>query len=264
MLDAKTGTLHDPSLISQAEMYWGAVMMAKGKPDEASSIFEKLLLRDAHYEPDPLSFPTDVLDAFVDTRAKFKDRLNAKAQETAKRDAERKAREIAEKQAQVARVKMLERLASEEKITDRHSRFIATLPFGVGQFQNGQTALGWTFLGSEAALVLANVITIPLFLAEVKGAHDDYVPATNRFATSVGQAHLDRANTYWTLNHIFFGAFAAAAVIGVAHAHLTYVPDVEITKKRSLPPPPTLLPAAQPVMTEKGVTGAIVGVCGVF
>src|SRR5437899_12206475 len=46
MLDPKNGTLHEPALITQARMYWGAVKLAQGKQDEAVALFEKLLLAD--------------------------------------------------------------------------------------------------------------------------------------------------------------------------------------------------------------------------
>ena len=264
MLDAKTGTLHDPALIAQAQMYWGAVMIAKGRSEDASALFEKLLLRDAHYEPDPLSFPPEVLDAFVDTRTRIRDSLNAAARENARREAERKAHDEAEKVRQVERLKLLERLASEEEITDRHYRFVAFIPFGAGQFQNGQKALGWTFLGVESALALAGAITVPLYYAELKGAKDDYVPATQNFATSLGQTHLDRANNYRIANLTLYAGFAATALIGIAQANFAYVPDVHITKKRLVDASPSFVPTLSPVATEKGVSGGVFGLTGRF
>src|SRR5262245_43320127 len=56
MLDPDTGTLKDPSLRTQARMYWGATLLARGRRDEAAAMFEKLLLDEPSFEPDPLSF----------------------------------------------------------------------------------------------------------------------------------------------------------------------------------------------------------------
>lgn len=264
MLDPRTGTLHDPALIAQAQMYWGAVMIAKGRPQDASALFEKLLLRDAHYEPDPLSFPPDVLDAFVDTRTRIRDSLNAAARENARREADRKAREEAEKQRQIERLKLLERLASEEEIIERHYRFVAFVPFGAGQFQNGQKALGWIFLGVESSLVLAGAVTVPLYYAELKAASDEYMPATNMFATSQGQTHLDRANTYRVANLTLYAGFAATALIGIAQANLAYVPDLHITQKRVVKASPFIAPTLAPLTSETGVSGGILGFTGRF
>ena len=66
---------------------------------------------------------------------------------------EEKAKAEAERQKAALRLAMLEKLASEETVTSGSSRWLALVPFGVGQFQNGQTALGWTFLATESLLV---------------------------------------------------------------------------------------------------------------
>ena len=42
MLDPKNGTIHDPVLLNQANMYWDAVMLALNKKDDSSKIFEQL------------------------------------------------------------------------------------------------------------------------------------------------------------------------------------------------------------------------------
>ena len=35
---------------------------------------------------------------------------------------------------------------------ERHSLVVALVPFGAGQFQNGERSKGWWFLGAESAL----------------------------------------------------------------------------------------------------------------
>ncbi|MEO8876431.1 MAG: hypothetical protein ABI461_12650, partial [Polyangiaceae bacterium] len=129
MLDPQHGTIHDPLLITQAYMYWGAVMVALGKNKDASGIFEQLLKRDGRYEPDPLSFPTSVLDVFSDTKNKMKDQLNAAAQEAARQAEEKKKRDEAERMRQAARIAALEQLATTETTIEHHSRWVAFVPF---------------------------------------------------------------------------------------------------------------------------------------
>ena len=153
-------------------MIWGAVMVAKGRTKEAGELFEQLLLKDPHFEPDPLSFPTAVLDAFSDTRSRIRERLNAQAQEHARREADRRAREASEKQREVARMRLLERLATEERSIERRSRFVAMVPFGAGQFQNGDRGLGWAFLGAEALFLAVGSAAIPFYYAE-RAAYED-------------------------------------------------------------------------------------------
>ena len=121
---------------------------------------EQLLLAEPSFEPDPLTFPSDVLDLFFDVRTKIRDRLNAAAEASARREAERRAREETERRRAAERVRLLERLAAEEKTTVRSSRWVASVPFGVGQMQNGDHALGWSLFGVEALLV--GLVTVPL------------------------------------------------------------------------------------------------------
>jgi len=266
MLDAKTATLHDPVLVTQAYMYWGAVMIAKGRPQEASNLFEQLLLKDARFEPDPLSFPTEVLDAFSDTKNRIRQRLNQAAQDDARREAERRAREEQEKRRQAARLALLERLASEETITEEHSRWIAMVPFGAGQFQNHDTALGWIFLGAEAAFVLAGSAMIPFYYSERSAAlaapNDSsgcVSPPFHCTRDADARDHQDSANALRLTNLVLYGAFAVTAIVGVVQANVSYEPRVVVTRRRQLPAA-EWTPSVSPLFAPEGrVSGANVG-----
>lgn len=231
MLDPDTGTLRDPNLRTQARMYWGATLLALKRAPEASAVFETLLLDDPSFEPDPLSFPGEVIDAFIDTRKRIIDKINAAKIEQARLAAERKAREEEERRRAAERLRLLEKLATEQKVTERHSRWVAAIPFGVGQFQNGQKALGFAFLGSEALFLAAGAITIPFYRDQRGNGFDAYSQGDNQRAT----AYFDRANNLRIANFALFGAFAFTAIVGILHAELTFVPDVVETKKRPLP-----------------------------
>ena len=166
VLDPKHPALRDPALVTQARMYLAAVLIAKKQPDQATPVFEKILLDDPDFEPDILSFPTEVIDQFIDTRARLRERLNELAQERARKELERKIQEEDAKRREVARVAMLERLAGEEKVTTLSSRWLALVPFGTGQFQNGDRALGWFFLATETACVVGTGVTVPIYLTD--------------------------------------------------------------------------------------------------
>src|SRR5262249_8084311 len=150
LLDPKSG-LKERSLISQARMYLGASLLAQGKKDEAKDTFEKLVLDDPTFEPDPLSFPSDAINTFIDVRSSLLEQIRNAQQTAARLAAEKKAREEAEREKQRVWLEKVKAQAAEEKITVRHSRIVASLPFGAGQFQNGQPWLGWAFLGTEVA-----------------------------------------------------------------------------------------------------------------
>jgi hypothetical protein len=255
----------DAALVTQARMYLAAVLIAKKDQDAANPVLERVILDDPDYEPDPLSFPTEVIDQFIDTRSKLRDRLNAEAQERARKAAERKAREEEDKRREAARLAMLERLAGEEKLTNVHSRWLAVVPFGVGQFQNGDRTLGWVFLASESACVLGTAITVPIFLTDLdyrSTAYRDGDPTrTNEY--------IDRANTVRDVNLAFAGAFGVLAIAGILEAQVNFVPESVELRKRPLPsvgpsPGPAtsfILPTIAPTADTRG---AMLGVVGKF
>ena len=234
MLDPETGTLKDPSLRTQARMYWGATMLALKRKDEATAMFEKLLLDDPSYEPDPLSFPSDVIDVFIDTRKRIIDKINAAKAEQARLAAERRAREEEEKRRAQERLRLLEKLATEEKITVRHSRWVALIPFGAGQFQNGQPVLGAIFLTTEAAMLIVGAAAIPFYVSNRSQAYELWTQGRDP-GTAPVKTYLDRANAAKFVSTGFDIAFLATAALGVVHAQLTFVPESVEVKKRPLP-----------------------------
>ncbi len=258
MLDPNVGTLHDPALVTQARMYMAAVLLAKHKPDEAGTVLERLLLDDPQFEPDPLSFPTQAIDLFFDTRARLRDELNAKAVQRARIEAAAKAHEEDLKRREAARVAMLEKLSTEETVTTLHSRWVGLVPFGTGQFQNGKTTLGWVFLTLESALLVGAAITVPIYLVDLQGRSDAYRRGQNGEA----QQYIDRAYGVFYTNLALNGAFAAASIVGVIEAEMNYVPSVVEVRHRTIPP---LAPGPTPLVAPSpDGHGAIVGFVGRF
>ena len=268
MLDAETGSLHDPSLISEARMYLGAVLFAKQMTKEAGGVFEKLLLDKPEYEPDPLRFPQDVINFFIDTRQRIIEKINSVKAQKARLDKERRDAEIAAKQRQEARLVRLEQMAAEEITVERHSRLFALLPFGAGQFQNGDKVLGWTFLAVESSLFVAGSVTFPIYRVQYTNASQAFL----RGDTAEAQQWLDRASATRVANLVLFGAFAATAVVGVLQAELAFVPENVEIKRRPLPPVGRFAPIVAPIVGDPRVAGegraalrgGIVGVSGAF
>ena len=268
ILNPTTGSLRDPVLVTQARMYWGAVLLAKGRPEEATALFEKLILADPGFEPDPLSFPTDVIDLYIDTRARIRDKINAAAQQAARAEAARRAREEEARRRESARIVLLEKMASEEKIIERHSRWVALLPFGVGQFQNGQKTLGWFFLIGESALTLATAVTVPIYLYDLRNR----TAAADAGDTATAKQWVARGEDVFTANLILVGALGFTAVVGVLQAQLTYVPEAVEVRRRPIPLPQavsqvTLAPLVAPVLgggDGRGGRGITLGLTGRF
>ena len=188
-------------------MYLGAVLAAEDKKDEAGKIFEALLVAKPDYEPDPLRVSTEALDAFFDVRARLRARLASIRADQARVEQEARERVEAERQREAARVAMLEKLASEEIVRQRASRWIALLPFGVGQFQNGQDALGGLLLATEAALVVGSGISAGIALYDSGKAQD----ALNR-NDPTGPQYRSFAYTAASVGGLLTAGFALVAI----------------------------------------------------
>jgi hypothetical protein len=177
-----------------------------------------------------------------------------------RRAQEEKAKAEAERQKAALRQQMLERLASEEQIVERHSRWTALLPFGVGQFQNGQETAGWLLLSAESLLVLGSVAGGALMLYDEGQAQD----ALNRRDTTAS-AYNSRAQIAAQVGDAFAAGFALAAVAGIVHAQLTFVPERTEVRRRALPALSfSFVPWIEPVAGREGGGGAVLGLHGRF
>ena len=124
------------------------------------------------------------------------------------------------------------------------------IPFGAGQFQNDQPALGWTLLGTEAALAGVSIASASILASlQAQGTRPNVdVPALN-----------SRIHIWKQLNNLTFAGFALAATAGIVHAQLSYDPSQRIVKQRPLPKDLEVAPSAT-VARE----GFLVGVQGAF
>lgn len=219
-------TLRDVAQKNRARMYYAACLVSTKREKEADKQMEQIVRDDVLYVPDKVTFSTRVLDRFTETRVRLRDEIAEKEKERIAADlARRKAEEERKKKAE-ERVARLEALATEEISEKESSRWIALVPFGVGQFQNRQKPLGWVFLGAETALA-ATTITTQLLSSSIQSQSRQ--PNADREAARILNDRVVLAN------RLAFGALVAVAVGGIVHAQTTFVPSFRETKKRPLP-----------------------------
>jgi tetratricopeptide (TPR) repeat protein len=228
MLDSNSDDpLTSPQLIEQARIYRAASLLAIGRLAEADHEIETILRTNPSAYPDPVVFPGIVLDRFTDVRGRIRQELESKAQEKARQEQLRLQREHERRERERERVAALEKIAQQETHTEHHSRWLAALPFGVGQFQNDQTALAWTLLVTETALATTTVVTSAVVQnLQSKGTEPNVDPI----------ALNERVSTTKTINHVVFAAWVLTAAGGIAHAQWTFVPERKHVRKRELPP----------------------------
>jgi len=232
LLDPATSELKDPDAIADARMYLGAVLVAEKKTDEAASVLEDLLLESPNYTPDTLRVSLDAIDALTDARTRIKDKLNAMQTEKVRKAQEEKAKLETERQKQVLRLAMLEKLATTEVVVERHSRWLSLVPFGVGQFQNGQTAEGWLFLTAEGLLAAGTIVA-----SGFAYVYEEQAWTYHQQGNSAAQSAYSSA-AHWAAitDDVLVGGLVLTALGGIIHAEATYVTEKVQTRKREIPP----------------------------
>ncbi len=231
LLDARRSELKDPDKLADARMYLGAVLVAEGRKEDAGAVFEQLLKEKPDYDPDRLRIQLEAVDAFIDVQSRLRTELEKIQQEEAQRKQAERVRAELERQRAPLRLAMLEKLATEERIVEHNSRWRALVPFGVGQFQNGQDGWGWVFLSSEALLAVGSVVGAAVSLYESGQASDAF--ALNEGV--LAGAYRDTAYNAAIGGDVLAGAFLLTAIIGAVHAQITFVPELVHVRKRELP-----------------------------
>lgn len=218
--------LTDPLLVLESRKYLAASLLFMGAEAEARSQFRLLLQQAPSYALDPLAFPTEVFTQFEQVKQALRLELaeRIRAEEEALRRAQQAVRE-AERQ-RTENLARLRSLASTGESRERNSRWIATVPFGVGQFQNGDKGLGIALGMLEGMAAVSSVVS---YVAHERLADEQPSSAEIDSARSI--------ETAWrTANIASFSVFIALAIIGIVDAHVRFVPERINYEPRKLPP----------------------------
>jgi hypothetical protein len=262
LLDPKSPhPLSNPQIIETARLYHATCLMGVGKDQQADAPLREAIRKNPQMRPpDSLVFPPRVVERFLKLREEYYKELRSAGQDLIDRaEREAKARQARE-DAQRAYIQMLEHVAGKEVVVEKHSRYLALVPFGVGQFQNGNQALGWTFLGTEAALAVVSLTSVGVF-SSIKNEADRYEARGQPPAQDVN-GRLQNWHLAMTLST--YGMLGIAA-LGILEAQLSYVPEVRHVRDRPLPKPPKEQPAwlIEPDVAA-GPHDVKIGVRGVF
>jgi len=255
----QTCHLADGVLIERSREMLVVALVALTRLGDADAVIEKMLRQNPTYSPEPGQLPAAVVDRVREIKNRLQKELEDVARRTA--DEQRKALLLGQKTADEERKWLAEvtRLASKETVTERRSRVVAFVPFGVGQFQNGDTALGILFAAGQ---VLAGGTAIGTWAAHEYYRNVDLKqlnPVTGE--PIIKPLFFDQMRTIAIGNQIAFGTWAALTIAGIVQANVAFVPTVTTTRDRPIPKRPEV--QATPTLTV-GPTGASVGLVGVF
>jgi hypothetical protein len=249
----------------QATVYYAACLIALGRVDVADEQFRAAIRANPQMAvPSAVVFPPSVIERFVVVRSQLFEEIRRSEEERARRGREAVERSRRQAEAERARVSRLEKLASEETVVVRNRRWVASVPFGVGQFQNRDYFLGGLFLATETALLGTALTSAAIELSLYSQAGGGTNLASNPQVEQLNQ-NLRTANSV-----ALYSAGALLLVMGggILEAHLAFVPEFrDGTRKRKLPPgvrspEPSGLSLLPMLAPERG--GGTLGVVGRF
>jgi hypothetical protein len=210
-----------------------------GEKEKASEEFTLLLYLRPRHRLDPFLVPPPAV-AFFDRI--WNDPVMKEKLEKIEKERKEKERLDTEKKKEKPPRTVVRRIYMQSQ-EEHHSRFLTFLPFGIGQFQNGQTTKG-ILLASGGGLALVTNVTC---LGLLYGLRKQDVNG-NRYYEDVPLAEALEIVTY-----VSFGVFLATWAYGVIDASIYFEPVVTTPyvktkeEKEELDPEPTsLLPTVFP------------------
>lgn len=196
------------AIVTAARRYYAACLYAQRQEDQARAMLEQMLRDDPFARLDPTQYETRFvrffellqrdlqpeLDTIITERVHTRDQIEAR----------RRANEA-----------LMFELVSHESEIERVPRELMFAPFGVGQFANGQRALGVVFLTLETVLTATCLTTFAL--------HQAAYPLNGRFnLDQVSEARY--AQGLELTNWISAGLLGAAVIGGVIQANVAWQP----------------------------------------
>ena len=208
--------------VVQAHRMLGVSSLFENQPDAAKREFRKLLELRPDYRFDPLLDPPRVVDFFNGVLADEKEELAAIEAVRRKREAEAAA---------ARRAREAERLRAETALIyhyEHRSFAVNFIPFGAGQFQNGQRKKCWIFFGAEAALAGASLaaFTTNFALYGVAPRRRCTVAVTPCPVESLDHSDEATSTNLLRVQLVTGGLFFAVAIWGVVDAIRYYQADV--------------------------------------
>jgi hypothetical protein len=218
--------ISDPILMRESRKYLGAAYVLTGDTRRGRAQLEALLRAEGEdferYRLDPAAFPSAVHRVFDQVRSELVAEAAA-AEAVRERDRQQRAQE--RRDAMLTLVQM----AQEPTVEVQNDPLLAWVPFGAGQFQNGNDGLGLFFAIGEGISLAGNVALAATWLP----LYTQYEASLRFEAPEVSQSLLVGL---WATNLVLGIVFVVLAVAGIIEAHVDFVPTRTRRQLRTLPP----------------------------
>lgn len=210
--------------------YYAAALFSDRRDVEARAEIEQLLREDPSANLNFTQFEPAFIRLFEDVSREMRPELD-------RLRAERAARVAREDQERAARRALALQMLSTETRVEHVPRGLMFVPFGVGQFANGQNGLGAAFLSIEVTFSVLGIVSAQVWQAILPSGSTVFVG--NPYNGEVDAAQRSRAalaQTMEILNWTSWGVVAAAAITGVVQANLAWQSERSTTLRRPIPP----------------------------
>jgi tetratricopeptide (TPR) repeat protein len=225
LIGGEVPRLRNRALLLESRKFLGVCYLFLGKREQAEKQFELLLGDDHTYQLDPVAFPEEVQEVFGAVRKRLESESLKEARQR-ERDEQQARKEEAEKLIEERKdLLRLVELAETERVEHENSRWIALIPFGVGQFQNGHKNLGIFLAVSEALLVALNITSY--FLHQ---SLEGQQPEPDR----LGEARFAE-KTFRITNQVTLGVLGVLSIGGIIDAQIRFKPVWTRKQRRKIP-----------------------------
>jgi hypothetical protein len=212
-------------VVIESRKYLAATYLFLGRKADAEAQLELLLRAAPDYVLDPVAFPDEVATTFAAVKTRLEQELARDQRERSRVATAQQGKQQLAADQEHGRLRRLIELASVERVEQVRSRWVAMLPFGIGQFQNDHSGLGLVLAVSEGSLLAIGTVTFILH-ESLRHQHPTLALRDN--------ARLAEAAFRYT-NQISLGLFAAVAVTGIIDAQLRFTPSHGYDRRRPLP-----------------------------
>ena len=231
----QAGRFESPQAKAEAYRLLGLSLFYQGRKSEASDAFLQYLYLEPDAELDPFFVPPAAVSFFDQVKKQAEPRLaplreRRRAElELQKRAAAEEAERRRQRELEAERRRLQEISPSIERRVVQHEFWVTLMPFGIGQFQNGDRSLGITLATAQVisgAASAGSALLIETLRNEDTGRFDNTGSGATQYKIA---QRLDIVK--WVGAVTFFALWAGGAV----HAAINYKPEEQLPD-RLLPP----------------------------
>jgi tetratricopeptide (TPR) repeat protein len=225
LVGGTTSKLNNRALVLESFKYLGASYLFLKRFKDAEEVFERLLREDPSYALDPLAFPAEVQETFEAVRQRLgweRIQIEREKKKEEKLVLQRELEAAARERESLIR---LAELAETESVEQVNSRWIAMVPFGIGQYQNRHPNAGTFFAVTEGLLLTLHIVSYYI--------HQD-LEGQRPSKDQLGEAQFAEKAFRYT-NWVSLAVFGAVLIAGIADAQIRFRPKFTSERRRELP-----------------------------